>query len=137
MQIRWVCVQLTIQLYIICSCCSEQCCNPCPPWFFSIEICLREGRGLPRVIVSDNDKLFTANFWRTLFQRFGTKLNFTYGARSQHSNGLAERTVEFTILLAAAGCASWLHGRLAMRSIAGEIKRFFLCLYLQYLSCIY
>lgn len=45
------------------------------------------------MIFSDNDKLFTANFWRTLFQRFGTKLNFTYGARSQHSNGLAERTV--------------------------------------------
>ena len=60
---------------------------------FVSEICLREGRGLPRVIISDHDALFTANFWRTMFKRFGTKLNFTHGARSQHSNGLAERTV--------------------------------------------
>ena len=57
------------------------------------ELCMRGGRGLPTVILSDNDKLFTANFWRTIFERFGTKLNFTYGARSQHSNGLAERMV--------------------------------------------
>lgn len=54
---------------------------------------MREGRGLPSVIISDNDKLFTAEFWKTLFKRFGTKLNFTHGARSQHSNGLAERMV--------------------------------------------
>ena len=60
---------------------------------FVNEICMREGRGLPRVIISDHDALFTANFWRTMFKRFGTKLNFTHGARSQHSNGLAERTV--------------------------------------------
>ena len=57
------------------------------------ELFMREGRGIPSVIISDNDKLFTANFWRTIFARFGTKLNFTHGARSQHSNGLAERMV--------------------------------------------
>ena len=60
---------------------------------FVTEMCMREGRGIPRVIISDNDKLFTANFWRQLFRRMGTKLKFTHGARSQHSNGLAERMV--------------------------------------------
>ena len=48
---------------------------------FVTEMCMREGRGIPRVIISDNDKLFTANFWRQLFRRMGTKLKFTHGAR--------------------------------------------------------
>ena len=57
------------------------------------ELFMREGRGIPSVIISDHDKLFTANFWRTIFKRFGTMLNFTHGARSQHSNGLANANI--------------------------------------------
>ena len=59
---------------------------------FVDNICYREGRGLPLSIVSDNDKLFTANYWQTVFKRFGTKLHMAT-ARTQSSNGLAERYV--------------------------------------------
>ena len=32
--------------------------------------------GLPRSIVLDNDVRFTSHFWRTLWKKLGTKLNF-------------------------------------------------------------
>ena len=66
---------------------SEECAD-----MFVENICYREGRGLPLSIVSDNDKLFTANYWRTVFKRFGTTLHMAT-ARTQSSNGLAERYV--------------------------------------------
>lgn len=33
--------------------------------------------GLPRSIVSDRDTRFTGDFWRTLWKKLGTKLNFS------------------------------------------------------------
>jgi hypothetical protein len=32
--------------------------------------------GIPKTIVSDRDKKFTSNFWKGLFNGFGTNLNF-------------------------------------------------------------
>ena len=59
---------------------------------FVNSICYKHGRGVPLSVISDNDKLFTANFFRTLFERFGTKWNFST-ARSQSTDGQAERYV--------------------------------------------
>ena len=59
---------------------------------FVNSICYKHGRGVPLSVLSDNDKLFTANFFRTLFERFGTKWNFST-ARSQSTDGQAERYV--------------------------------------------
>ena len=33
--------------------------------------------GIPKVIISDRDRKFTRNFWKTLFKRLNTKLNFS------------------------------------------------------------
>ena len=55
-------------------------------------ICYKHGRGVPLLVLSDNVKLFTANFFKSLFSRLGTKWNFST-ARTQSTDGQAERYV--------------------------------------------
>ena len=43
-------------------------------------------------VLSDNDKLFSANFFQALFSRLGTKWNFST-AQTQSTDGQAERYV--------------------------------------------
>ena len=33
--------------------------------------------GIPKVIISDKDPKFTGNFWKSLFKRLNTTLNFS------------------------------------------------------------
>ena len=44
---------------------------------FVDEICYKAGRGIPLSVISDNDKLFTAQFFKSMFERFGTKWLFS------------------------------------------------------------
>ena len=39
--------------------------------------------GLPRSIVSDRDVKFTGHFWRTLWKKLGTRMNFSSGYHPQ------------------------------------------------------
>ena len=39
--------------------------------------------GLPRIIISDRDVKFTGNFWRTLWKKLGTRLNFSLAYHPQ------------------------------------------------------
>jgi hypothetical protein len=48
--------------------------------------------GLPSVIVSDRDTKFTSHFWRTLFERYGTKLALSTYYHPQ-TDGQSERMV--------------------------------------------
>ena len=59
---------------------------------FHDEICARAGRGVPREIISDRDIRFTKGFWKKWQTRLGISLRFT-SARTQHSNGGAERAI--------------------------------------------
>ena len=45
--------------------------------------------GLPKSIISDRDTIFTGHFWRTLWKKLGTKLNFSSSYHPQ-SNGQIE-----------------------------------------------
>ena len=45
---------------------------------------------IPKVIISDRDYKFTGNFWKSLFKRLDTKLNFSTTYHSQ-TNGQIER----------------------------------------------
>ena len=46
--------------------------------------------GLPKIIISDRDVRFTANFWQQIFKCLGTKLNMSTAFHPQ-SDGLTER----------------------------------------------
>ena len=59
---------------------------------FHDEICARQGRGLPREIISDRDVRFTKGFWPKFMVRMGVSCRFTT-ARTQHANGGAERAI--------------------------------------------
>ena len=55
-------------------------------------ICYKHGRGVPLSVLSDNNKLSTANFFKSLFERLGTEWKFST-ARTQSTDGQAERYV--------------------------------------------
>ena len=42
--------------------------------------------GLPRIIVSEKDVKFTGKFWRTLWKKLGTRLNFSSAYHPQCQN---------------------------------------------------
>ena len=62
-----------------------------PEQFFEYIVC-DQCNGMPREIISDRDTIFTANFWCHLMKRCGTAIRLS-SARSQQTNGLAERTI--------------------------------------------
>jgi hypothetical protein len=49
--------------------------------------------GVPQVLVSDRDPLLTADFWASLWQLLGTRLNMSTARRPQ-TDGLSERSNE-------------------------------------------
>ena len=63
----------------------------CAEQFFEYIVC-DQCNGMPREIISDRDTIFTAKFWCHLMKRCGTAIRLS-SARSQQTNGLAERTI--------------------------------------------
>ena len=63
----------------------------CAEQFFEYIVC-DQCNGMPREIISDRDTMFTSKFWCHLMKRCGTAIRLS-SARSQQTNGLAERTI--------------------------------------------
>ena len=59
--------------------------------FFDRIVC-DECNGVPLYLVSDRDTRFNNKFWQELHRKFGTQIRMS-SARSQQTNGLAERTI--------------------------------------------
>ena len=59
---------------------------------FVTHVCCECGLGLPQVLVLDRDPLFSSTYIRSFAQRLGIHLAIA-SARSQQTNGLAERTI--------------------------------------------
>jgi transposase InsO family protein len=59
--------------------------------FFDRIVC-DECNGVPLYLVSDRDTRFNNKFWQELHRLFGTQIRMS-SARSQQTNGLAERTI--------------------------------------------
>ncbi|GJP34137.1 hypothetical protein CLOM_g18596 [Closterium sp. NIES-68] len=65
--------------------------------------------GIPSAIISDRDTKFTSNFWRNLWKRFGTRLQFS-SVYHPETDGQIERTNETMERLIRATCddvADW------------------------------
>ena len=52
--------------------------------------------GIPEVIISDRDALFTASFWDTLWKLIGTNLNMS-STNSPQTDGQSERTIKTVV----------------------------------------
>ena len=50
--------------------------------------------GIPKMIISDRDPMFTGNFWNSLFKGLDTKLNFSMAYHPQ-TDGQIERVSSF------------------------------------------
>ena len=59
---------------------------------FFDEIVCKACNGVPLYLVSDRDTRFNNAFWKGLHRKFGTQVRLS-SARSQQTNGLAERTI--------------------------------------------
>ena len=59
---------------------------------FFDEIVCKACNGVPLYLVSDRDARFNNAFWKGLHRKFGTQVRLS-SARSQQTNGLAERTI--------------------------------------------
>ncbi|MBW0463222.1 hypothetical protein O181_002937 [Austropuccinia psidii MF-1] len=49
--------------------------------------------GVPKIIISDRDPIFTSELWKTLYDMLGTKLPFSTAYHPQ-TDGLAERMIQ-------------------------------------------
>jgi hypothetical protein len=59
---------------------------------FFDEIVCKACNGVPLYLISDRDTRFNNQFWKGLHRKFGTQVRMS-SARSQQTNGLAERTI--------------------------------------------
>ena len=75
----------------ICPCRKTDTAESTAELFFD-EIVCKSCNGVPLYLVSDRDTRFNNAFWKGLHRKFGTQVRMS-SARSQQTNGLAERTI--------------------------------------------